>query len=131
MNTNHSEAVAEPGRISSVSKAIRILELFDPVREELSLAQISKLLGWPKSTLSNFLRTLEAEGYLSRTPSSQPSADSSPERGARGVCAFPMPSSMRGAFVHCGGESIPQSPSAPAPFTQGSLGVRAKKAFPS
>ena len=26
MNTNHSEAVAEPGRISSVSKAIRILE---------------------------------------------------------------------------------------------------------
>lgn len=71
MNTNHSEAVAEPGRISSVSKAIRILELFDPVRKELSLAQISKLLGWPKSTLSNFLRTLEAEGYLSRTPSSQ------------------------------------------------------------
>ena len=36
-----------------------------------------------------------------------------------------------GAFVRCGGESIPQSPSAPAPFTQGSLGVRAKKAFPS
>ena len=35
------------------------------------------------------------------------------------------------AFVRCGGESIPQSPSAPAPFTQGSLGVRAKKAFPS
>ena len=26
-----------------------------------------------------------------------------------------------GAFVRCGGESIPQSPSAPAPFTQGSL----------
>ena len=36
-----------------------------------------------------------------------------------------------GAFVRCGGESIPQSPSAPAPFTQGSLGLRAKKAFPS
>lgn len=35
------------------------------------------------------------------------------------------------AFVRCGGESIPQSPSAPAPFTQGGLGVRAKKAFPS
>ena len=71
MRQNNAAPAVEPGKIASVSKAIRILELFDPTRRELSLAQISKLLGWPKSTLSNFLRTLEAEGYLGRNPSSQ------------------------------------------------------------
>lgn len=71
MKQNNAAPAVEPGKIASVSKAIRILELFDPTRRELSLAQISKLLGWPKSTLSNFLRTLEAEGYLGRNPSSQ------------------------------------------------------------
>jgi IclR family KDG regulon transcriptional repressor len=58
-------------KIASVVKALRILELFDPSNSELSLSQISKKLGWPKSTLSNFVRTLEAEGYLSRNPLSQ------------------------------------------------------------
>ena len=50
------------------------------------------------------------------------------------VCSASLRSQLPligGAVVRCGGESIPQSPSAPAPFTQGSLGVRAKKAFPS
>ena len=55
-----------------------------------------------------------------------------PLKGEPGVRAHSQCLPLIGeAFVRCGGESIPQSPSAPAPFTQGSFGVRAKKAFPS
>ena len=55
-----------------------------------------------------------------------------PLKGEPGVRAHSQCRPLCGeTFVRCGGESIPQSPSAPAPFTQGSLGVRAKKAFPS
>lgn len=60
-----------PTRILSVIKAFRILELFDPVNNELSLTQISKQLSFPKSTLLNFMRTLEDEGYICRNPVSQ------------------------------------------------------------
>lgn len=58
-------------KIMSVIKALRILELFDPVNNELSLTQISKQLHFPKSTLLNFMRTLESEGYICRNPVSQ------------------------------------------------------------
>lgn len=58
-------------RIMSVIKAFRILELFDPVNNELSLTQISRQLNFPKSTLLNFMRTLEGEGYICRNPVSQ------------------------------------------------------------
>lgn len=58
-------------KIGSVIKALNILELFDPQHTELSLAQISKSLEMPKSTLLNFIRTLECEGYLLRNPISR------------------------------------------------------------
>lgn len=58
-------------RINSVIKAFRILELFDPSNTEFSLTQISRQLDMPKSTLLNFIRTLEGEGYISRNPTSQ------------------------------------------------------------
>ena len=58
-------------KIASVIKAIKILELFGPSNRELSLSQISSQLHLPKSTLLNFMRTLESEGYLSRNPISQ------------------------------------------------------------
>lgn len=71
MKPTNSENALESTKITSVIKAIRIMELFNSANKELSLAQISKMLGWPKSTLLNFLRTLESEGYLRRSPSSQ------------------------------------------------------------
>jgi len=67
----YTELLNAPKKISSVVKAFRILELFDPTNSELSLSQISKKLGWPKSTLFNYLHTLETEGYLIRNPLSQ------------------------------------------------------------
>ena len=63
----------------------------------------------------------------SRQPLGQPSADSSPERGARGVCAFPMPSSMRGAFVRCGGVQSLSRLRRQLPLHKGALGCARKK----
>ena len=58
-------------QILSVIKALNILELFDAQHTELSLSQISRELEMPKSTLLNFVRTLESDGYLMRNPMSQ------------------------------------------------------------
>lgn len=58
-------------KINSVIKALHILELFDAQNTELSLAQISKKMAMPKSTMLNFIRTLESEGYLLRNAASQ------------------------------------------------------------
>lgn len=68
---NNASPNESPTKIMSVIKALRILELFDPVNNELSLTQISKQLNFPKSTLLNFMRTLEGEGYICRSPISQ------------------------------------------------------------
>ena len=64
--TNESQT-----KIISVVKALRVLELFDSVNTEYSLTQISNHLMLPKSTLLNFMRTLESEGYICRNPVSQ------------------------------------------------------------
>ena len=53
-------------RVTSTAKALRILDCFSPARTELTLAQISRLLSMPKSTLLNQIRTLEEAGYLLR-----------------------------------------------------------------
>ncbi|XCP85601.1 IclR family transcriptional regulator [Roseburia hominis] len=55
-----------PGKVSAVAKAFRILDCFTPIQTELSLAQLSKMLGIPKSTLLNQIRTLEEAGFLIR-----------------------------------------------------------------
>ena len=59
------------GRVSSTAKALRILDCFSPRQPDLSLAQISRMLEMPKSTLLNQLRTLEEAGFLARSQSSQ------------------------------------------------------------
>jgi len=70
--TNENVATSESQtKINSVIKSLRILELFNPVNTEYSLTQISKRLQIPKSTLLNFMRTLEGEGYICRNPISQ------------------------------------------------------------
>ena len=59
------------GLVSSVSKAVKILECFSRSQPELSLAKLSVMLGMPKSTLLNQLRTLEEASLIVRTPDGQ------------------------------------------------------------
>ena len=54
-------------KVSSVEKALAILDCFDLERSELGLAQICRMLATPKSTTLNQLRTLENLGYLFRS----------------------------------------------------------------
>lgn len=58
--SEHSSSI----RVSSTAKALRILDCFTPMQPELSLAQISRILNIPKSTLLNQIRTLEDSGFL-------------------------------------------------------------------
>lgn len=57
--------------VSSVSKAIRILDCFSPKQPELSLARLSSMLKMPKSTLLNQLRTLEEAALLVKSADGQ------------------------------------------------------------
>lgn len=52
--------------IKSVSKAIRVMNLFSAASPRLSVAEISRRIGMPKSTTHNILKTLSAEGFIER-----------------------------------------------------------------
>ena len=54
------------GPVNSVGKALCILNCFSPSRGSLTLAEISKELEMPKSTVLNLIRTMENAGYLMR-----------------------------------------------------------------
>ena len=58
-------------RVTATAKALRVLDCFTPTQPELSLAQISRILNMPKSTLLNQLRTLEEAGFLGKSPENQ------------------------------------------------------------
>lgn len=62
---------ASEGKVNATAKALRILDCFTPARTELTLAQISRLLEMPKSTLLNQVRTLESAGYLMKNSDTQ------------------------------------------------------------
>ena len=71
----YSELVPTSERISSstsqkkigvIVKVARVFDCFNTMNTELSLAQLSKLCGMPKTTMVNIIRTLETEGYLDR-----------------------------------------------------------------
>lgn len=61
----------EPWMVNSVVKAFDILKCFDVNNAELSLAQLSKQLDMPKSTLLNLIKTLEYEGCLYKVENTQ------------------------------------------------------------
>jgi DNA-binding IclR family transcriptional regulator len=52
--------------IKSLVKAIRIMELFSADEPRLPIAEISRRIGLPKSTVHNILKTLSAEGFIER-----------------------------------------------------------------
>ena len=58
-------------RVTATAKALRVLDCFTPTQPELSLAQISRILNMPKSTLLNQLRTLEEAGFLGHSQENQ------------------------------------------------------------
>ena len=58
-------------RVNSTAKALKILDCFTVDRLEVTLSQFSKLLGMPKSTLLNQLRTLEDAGMLMKVRDGQ------------------------------------------------------------
>jgi DNA-binding IclR family transcriptional regulator len=62
----------EPGRalVGSVLRAMRLLDLFDRGRPEMSLAEFARRSGYSKSTTYRLLITLVEAGWLERTPAS-------------------------------------------------------------
>ncbi|HVN41912.1 MAG TPA: IclR family transcriptional regulator C-terminal domain-containing protein [Steroidobacteraceae bacterium] len=57
-------AVAERTTVKSAARAIEVLELFRRKQRALSSAEVSRALGYPKSSTNVLLRSLTAQGYL-------------------------------------------------------------------
>jgi DNA-binding IclR family transcriptional regulator len=53
--------------VSSVIKALNVLELFTPQKPVLTLNEIAGHLGYPKSTVHSMLATLASRGYVEKT----------------------------------------------------------------
>ena len=54
--------------VKSASRALRILELFDVLKREALVSEVSELLDLPQSSTSVLLRSLVVAGYLSYNP---------------------------------------------------------------
>lgn len=63
--------VCAGSRVTATAKALKVLDCFTPTRTELTLAQVSRLLDMPKSTLLNQIRTLEEAGFLMKVRDGQ------------------------------------------------------------
>lgn len=57
---------SDPLMVSSVEKAFRVLDLFGPGRQTLSLSQIAELAGMDVSGAQRFTHTLQKLGYLAK-----------------------------------------------------------------
>jgi DNA-binding IclR family transcriptional regulator len=67
LSQSHDAAlcIGMPERVvKSAGRALQILEFFDGVRRELSVAEISRALQYPQSSTSSLLRSLVSMGYL-------------------------------------------------------------------
>jgi DNA-binding IclR family transcriptional regulator len=53
--------------VTSVLKALNILELFTPQQPVLTLNDITQKVGYPKSTVHSMLSTLVSKGYVEKT----------------------------------------------------------------
>ncbi|NIQ40202.1 MAG: helix-turn-helix domain-containing protein, partial [Proteobacteria bacterium] len=54
--------------LSSVRKALRILESFSPDQPELGVTEISSILRSHKSSVFRVLTTLTSEGFVEKNP---------------------------------------------------------------
>jgi DNA-binding IclR family transcriptional regulator len=55
-------------RIKSLQRAVTILRSFSEAEPELRVTELSRRLGWHKSTVSRILSTLQGEGLVSQNP---------------------------------------------------------------
>jgi DNA-binding IclR family transcriptional regulator len=62
---NHGET---EGVVKSAGRVLRILELFDVLRREAPVFEVSELLGMPQSSTSVLLRSMVMMGYLQFNP---------------------------------------------------------------
>ena len=53
--------------VNSIIKATQILELFSAEKPRWSIKEVSAVLGFPKSTVHNILKTLVSEGFVEQT----------------------------------------------------------------
>lgn len=67
-NRARSSRQSDPLMVASVEKAFRVLNVFGPGRQELSLSQIADLSGLDVSGAQRFTHTLLAIGYLGKNP---------------------------------------------------------------
>lgn len=65
---SNDEDERDPLMVQSVVKAFHILSAFDADRSPLSLTQMSRQLGYDKSTIQRFAHTLQKIGYLHKDP---------------------------------------------------------------
>lgn len=65
------DEATESGTLSSVNRALDVLEAFSSTAPERGLSELSRLLGASKPTLHRLLRNLEARGYLRQDPSTR------------------------------------------------------------
>jgi IclR family transcriptional regulator, KDG regulon repressor len=54
--------------LSSIRKALQILQIFSADRSELGVTEISRILGAHKSSMSRIIATLASEGFLEKNP---------------------------------------------------------------
>ena len=50
--------------MSTVDKALEVLNLFSELRPSIGLSQTARLLGRDKSTVQRYLTSLESQGFL-------------------------------------------------------------------
>ncbi|NPA89961.1 MAG: IclR family transcriptional regulator [Chloroflexi bacterium] len=61
-------ATKRPSSVQAVKRAVAILKAFTSEEPELSLADLSKRLALPKSTVARLLGTLEEDGLVAKDP---------------------------------------------------------------
>jgi IclR family transcriptional regulator, KDG regulon repressor len=59
------------GAVNSVVRALAILSLFDLDHSEMGVSQVAELVGLHKSTAHRLLRTLESQGFVTKTERSK------------------------------------------------------------
>ncbi len=64
--TGESTAMRDKNHITSVERALRILEIFGDSQQPLTLTEVSKRVGLTKTTTQRFIKTLVSLGYLKR-----------------------------------------------------------------
>ncbi|GAA3207666.1 IclR family transcriptional regulator [Actinocorallia longicatena] len=63
-----SEGAGEPGLVKSAQRALEIMELLGAHREPMSVVELHRRTGYPRSSLHQLVRTLTAMGWVEPTP---------------------------------------------------------------